>query len=264
MSYQYLLETQAETATRTTRKLNGVAANMPVVIDSLFQLSSLQKFGPDETGFNFWAWNALLGVPYTVAGVYSLWLQGSYSESLVLIRQLFEILVQTRFYDQNREVYWAHCRYDMARRGQAIPPTGPQPARPIFKRMFDEVAPGLYQRFYGQQLSSAAHGGQFSTVFRSRAVGEGGGFQHVPGARLLEGEASYVLTYLTPVLHGLIRIHLRLSPELLGNADPAVQVGVEAAAEWLRRSLQADWDQYQDKRDLLTALAPLVEWRVRT
>ena len=194
MTYQYLLDTQAATAEQTSQRVRGVSLNMPSVLDALFQLSYMHRLKPDETGFLSWAHHMLVGAPYTAADLYALWLRGSYLEAVILLRHLVEILVQLRFYRENRETFLSHIRWDMQRRGVAPPPTGPHPQRPKLKTMFDKVAPGFYEPHYGQQLSSTAHAGMNATLYRSELTPDPEPVhQHIPGAHYQERNASYQL-----------------------------------------------------------------------
>lgn len=265
MTYQYLLDTQSSTAWHTAQEYHGMAMNMPRVLDTLFQLSHMHRFQPDETVFVFWAQNALWGAPYTASDIYALWLRGSYLEAVILLRHLVEVLVQLRFYNDHREAYLSHLRYDMRRRGAPLPPNGPRPQRPVLRTMFEAVAPGFYDDHYGPHFSNTAHGGLMSTVFRSESVpGVEQVHQHVPGAHYSMRNASNLLTYFLPVLHGLLRIHSVLPPAIPDQSDTAARERIDDVLNWVRQAIQADWDEFPNKRRVLTQLQPLAAWSPTT
>lgn len=100
MTVDYLRHTQATAIAETTRKLNGLATNLPTVLNALFQ--SAQRFNPGSASveMNWWVRHVLTGVPYSTTELFDAIFRASYFEATMLCRHLLEVAVQLRFYEQ--------------------------------------------------------------------------------------------------------------------------------------------------------------------
>ena len=72
------------------------------------------------------------------------------------------------------------------------------------------------------------------------------------------------LTYLFPILHGLLRIHFSISPDILEQLDATTRSKIEAAIDWVRQAIQSDWDTFPHKRPVLVQLQALADWSPTT
>jgi hypothetical protein len=127
------------------------------IIDDLLKLQyfrgATEPVATDEGHFQSYALGQCTQSPHTLLTAYQLWRRAYYVEAATLLRHLFEVFVQLRYFKQHPELLRKHWT------AQA------QKDRVKFVTMFDELAPDSYKAVYGK-LSGIAHGNQ-NMMFRA-------------------------------------------------------------------------------------------------
>jgi hypothetical protein len=176
-------------------KLAGLAEWYPRSVDALLKMNyyrgKLSPPGTDRGRFEFFASSHYEQIPYTLWAVYDLMSRGFYLEASILVRSLLEILIQLRYFDA--------CP-------AALPPDisgiKDRSKRVRFKTMFDSLAPGFYERYYGNLYSGIAHGKGWQMLFRFRSANDQ--FSVVYGNSYDEEKATFVANSALPLILGFL------------------------------------------------------------
>ncbi len=260
MTYAYLQETESKATVATAAQLRGISTEFPGIVDALLRLPCFFQLAPDETGFGPWAQLILTSAGHTAAAAFSLWNRAYYLESMFLVRHLVEVLAQIRYYHSRRGAFLRHQRAAHERAGGKLS-EGAQAKHIGFAEIFGKVAPRFHKTHYGALLSGMTHGGFAALIMRFEFKGPNEPVKPTFGCIFSEDRAGIVASYLTLTMYGLIRAGLDLDPKVLGVADQETQAVVKRDVAWLGRSLQADWDEFPKKRDLLSACINMIGWR---
>jgi len=185
MTYEVLLETALETQAITQAKFAGAAEHYPRALDVLLRLPSFcgSSSTPDDDWFPWWCYTQYCAVGSSTVSLFDLWQRGFYVEAAVLLRHVLEIFVQVRYFHSHRSALRLHLKGEK---------------RVVFKTMFEALAPGYYDRYYGKMLSGVAHGGLPSTTMRLD-LSKGQRAPVIRGCSYNETMATWVLNQLTPI-----------------------------------------------------------------
>lgn len=124
-----------------------------VLLKQLYFRGTDEPVATDVGTFQSYAMPQYAQVPHTLLSVYQLWRRAYYIETATLLRHVFEVFVQLRYFNkypgQLKKHWLAQTRKD----------------RILFSVMFDDLAPDSYKAVYGK-LSDFAHG-NLNMIFRT-------------------------------------------------------------------------------------------------
>lgn len=242
MSLSQLLMGMERTKLATEREIAGAAEHLPKAIDVLLQLPRFARAGTsmaEELPFRWWAISVYVNAGHTSWALYDLCRRGLYHESTILLRALVEAIVQLRYFDSR-----------MPEVRLLLDPKTVKKFR--FKEMFEAVAPGYYDKWYGL-LSSVAHARMGATVFRLDEQGV------AVGAKYDEFLASYVMNQFDPILLGLLRLFPRHFPGYASAVDPALEERRVQEMTWLQSAFDAQVAQFPRSTDWANLVRPLID-----
>jgi len=157
-----VLNGEKQTKLVTNRTLKGIADNIPSALNVLLQLIYFTGPAQDVTTpdgeFHSYCWHQYMQAPYSFRSCYIVWENGYYLESAIIFRSLLERFIQTRFLYKHKELItsvWS---------GTKLP--GKTSRKISYKDMFEDISPGYYEKWHGQQLSGFAHSKIASINFR--------------------------------------------------------------------------------------------------
>jgi hypothetical protein len=227
----------------TEREIAGAAEHIPKSIDVLLELPRFARGGPsdsrDEVIFRWWALNVYVNAGHTSWALYELWRSGLYLEATILLRNLVEGLVQLRYFESRFPEMLVMLEVAPGR-------------RPKFKEMFDAVAPGYHDKWYGL-LSNIAHARVGAAIFR---VDEA---RVAVGSRYDENLTSVVMNQFDPVILGLLRSFPRHFPGYVTSADHELESRRTAQVEWLQRAFDRQMEQFPRSKEWADVVRPLIE-----
>ncbi len=225
--YDYRLLTASEQAVRdeVSRTLGGVADAYPKIIEVLLSIPQLLVRKDRDTELREHAYyfsTQYLQTPFTVRCVYDCFEKGYFLEALILMRHLLEAFVQMRYFRRHLNQLDAHITSDK---------------RISFKRMFDEFVPGFYSKYYGKQVSEAAHGIAFKFFFRLQGPLTPYGGAALLGNRFDVSFATYIINNLNAIVSGYFNKLDELLPWNLVRDKPRNRNRFDKARAWLNSSL---------------------------
>jgi hypothetical protein len=226
----------------TERAVAGAALHIPAAVDVLIQLprfARAERSVQGEQPFRFWAVSAYVNAAHTSWALYDLWRSGLYYESTILLRNLTESLVQLRYFETHMADVLQLLDEKTVRKFK-------------FKTMFEAVAPGYYDKWYGL-MSSVAHGRMGATVFRidDTRIAMGAGYN--------ESLASFVMNQFDPILLGLLRHFPRHFPGYASAVDSGLEARRVAEVAWLQSAFDAQVAQFPRSMGWAGLFRPLVE-----
>ncbi len=242
MALQRLLAGIELTKLATEREVAGAAEHVPKAIDVLLEIPRFARADTsisDEQTFRWWAIAIYVNAGHTSWALYDLWRSGLYYESTILLRNLMEALVQLRYFEGR-----------MSEVRQLLDPATSRRFR--FKDMFEAVAPGYHDKWYGY-LSSAAHARIAATVFRLEPSRAAVGAQHN------EFHSSAVMNQFDPVLLGLLRLFPHHFPGYPSAVDAALEARRVEEMTWLQSAFDAQVRQFPRSQDWANLVRPLIE-----
>ncbi len=182
MDYNYLQSTERSTIQTTIEELPIWHSKSVEIIDMLFSINYYtgkeDNAETPEGTFHYVACSNYLRLPYTLSNIIDLIKKGAYLESTILIRHLYEILVQLRYFNVFKEKVHDYSIDKL---------------RIQFKTMFDEICPELYTDVY-KFFSNYSHGGLWANKFRVNNISKDEGFIYY-GSDYIEKFALYVTAH---------------------------------------------------------------------
>jgi hypothetical protein len=246
MNFNYLLETEEMTHTETIKKLQEWFLKYPEFINVLFEAAYFtgKVANPEsaEGSFHAYAHHLILRYPYTMRGVIKLLESGYYYESTFLIRNMFEVLVQLRYFSKHHNKFNQHVLGKRLR----------------FRTMFDEIAPGFYETIYGIQLSEFAHGGFGSLIFRSNYSSPKDGTIFM-GCKYDSNYCSYSFNLFFAAVSGILCFMPEFFPQYLSLAPKDVLNNRMIALKWLRIARRAHMKVNPKSEEYYKIIMPLIE-----
>lgn len=208
MDYNDLLATEQSTNAITESRLAGIADNFPRIWDALSHLAYYCGKAPDtdtpDGVFHSWCYGHYVRITYSFRSAYLLCFLGYYLESVIILRHIVEVFAQIRYFDKHRNQlrdHWVRTKIVH------------------FKTIFEYLSPGYYKKFYGRQLSSLAHGGLGTSIFRFEYYSPTEG-RTVMGSEYNEMLATYTFNQLISMLYGFLNYFPRFFPQFKLIADP--------------------------------------------
>ena len=249
MNYEYLLESEAATQIKTVSQVYGFMENFPKIEDALLCLHYFLGPKPDpesaDGAFHSWAYHRYFCLPYTVRGIYILWERGLYNEASILLRGLWEVLAQLLWFSTHKDQLNDHL-------------TGKR--RISFKAIFNNIAPGFYDLWYGKILSGMVHGGIAASFPR---------FKYTPpseaewtyGCEYDDKAAAFVINQLIDCLHGYLA-HLRQFFPVVTFPDAGdYQPRIAEVQAWLVRGIFAQLRTNPKSAHWYDIIGPLIGWK---
>src|SRR6266568_4910371 len=233
MSHDYLVQTEATTAREFAENYPTFVAIIPQLLDALFKLTYFvehEKPAPED-GFQFFAFERSLRAPYTLRSIWLLGSAGHYPEAIILTRHLSEMFVQLRYFNRHREQLVKHLT-GKSRRDQVS-----------FYSMFEDLAPGYYEKHY-RVLCGVAHGGVALSAVSGMQYPktEDGKWLTPIGCEFHAGISSFVVNHLTILLLGFLNCFPDWFPSYAAKSDEEMeadrQSALKALDEW-RHGLRA-------------------------
>ncbi len=195
-NYEMQVQSEVKAEEEISIKLNGYYGIFPEIIDLSFALyeykGEIENVDTVYGGFQSRATIDYSHMPYTLNSIFKLTNSGYYFEAQILVRQLFETLVQLRYFHENPEKFESHIT-----------------DKPIsLKKMINSIDSGtLYENYRVQSMY--AHG--FATKYIQRHFKEEGkdpilavgNFYH-------EDNCTIVLNHLFDILLGMLNLYDKL------------------------------------------------------
>ncbi|HVG33575.1 MAG TPA: hypothetical protein VM911_10860 [Pyrinomonadaceae bacterium] len=153
----YIKLTEEEALCDTRSNFGERDYRINYIIDDILKMQyfrgETEPVATDEGRFQSYALGQCAQSPHTLLTAYQLWRRAYYVETATLLRHLFEVFVQLRYFKNHPELLAKH--WTAQTRKDRIP----------FRVMFDELAVDSYTAVYGK-LSGIAHGNQ-NMMFRA-------------------------------------------------------------------------------------------------
>lgn len=211
--------TEAVVAQATSSAMPSLARNHPGLLDiytnmAYFLGDQPEPMESDANFYWFFAFQSYTQTPYTFAASFDLATRGYYTETVVLVRNIIEILAQLRYFQENRSALRQHYL------GKKIV---------SFKKMLDRFCPGFYDGCYGMVLSGVAHGRL--PVFRFDKTGD----QAIPrmGCQFDHRQADFVFRNLLYLLYGFLNYFPIFFPGNILGQEREMLDDVADAKRWI-------------------------------
>ena len=218
----YLIKSENRTRRQTQKILAGVHANFPKIINTFFKLphfiGELELPESDKGTSQSISATHYFQAPYTFWILYYLYEKGYYLEATILYRHLVEAFIQIRYYDK----YPAKIVKQLKRKN--------------FKIMFDEFAPGYYEKTYGL-LCDAAHGSRFKDFCRFERKSPTVGRTRT-GCEFNAFLATSVINQSIALLFGYLNIFGNIFPKSTIKNNSTVHETLQDAKKWLIKAME--------------------------
>lgn len=232
MNYNGLLATEQSTNAITESRLAGITDNFPCIWDALSHLAYYCGKSPDtdtpDGVFHSWCRAHYVRITYSFRSAYLLCFLGYYLESVIVLRHIIEVFAQIRYFDKHRSELEDHWKRTKIVR---------------FKAIFDSLSPGYYEKFYGRQLSSLAHGGLGTSMFRFECYSPTES-RTVMGSEYNEMLATYILIQIIAMLYGFLSYFPKFFPQFDLIADSDTKDARQDAMQWLEKCMNSHKTEY--------------------
>ena len=246
MNFKYLIQTEDLTRTETTSQLREWFLKYPEFIYVLFEATyftgDVESPESLEGSFHGFAHHLLLRYPYTVRAAINLLESGYYYEAISLVRNMYEVLIQLRYFSNHKDKLNQHVL------GRRIK----------FRVMFDEIAPEFYEMIYGMQLSEFAHGGFSSLIFRANYSSPTKGIITM-GCKYDATFFSYSFNQIFSAVSGIISFLPEFFPKFLSFAPSEVLHKRMQALKWLSAAREAHMKVNPKSKEYYKIILPLIE-----
>jgi hypothetical protein len=162
LNFDDILAGEKSTIIDTRNIYKNVSSEIPLALNVLLQLNYFTGNCPDiktdEGQFHSYCWHQYVNSPYSFRGCHILWECGYYLESAIIFRSLIERFIQIRYLHKNKNL--------VGQVWSSIKPESVKVKKITFKVMFDHIAPGYYEVWYGKILSGFAHSKIAANIFR--------------------------------------------------------------------------------------------------
>jgi len=199
MSVAYLRQSEEETRAEFSRVFAMFEEHMASVLDAMFRLTYFikEQSPPPPDGVQFFALERCVQLPYSLRAAWLSARDGYYPESAAIVRSMLEAFVQLRYFFRHPQKLVPHFTAQTSK------------GRIQFRAMFEEFAPGYYDRHY-HVLASIAHAGAgLSALSGWQTVADKSGKKLAPaGCEFDRDRASYTVNHVLMLSAG----HLRLFP----------------------------------------------------
>jgi len=153
--YDHFSSIEKRTYQKSIKQFPWAAKDIPNLIDLLCKLRYFFGNPPPielESSLHWFCAKHFIHAPYTLKAINDLFFTGYYLETLILARHLLEAFVRMKYFKKFPEKLEPHLNNKM---------------RITYKTMFNEFSPEIYESWYGDQLSDAAHGVYFKEILQT-------------------------------------------------------------------------------------------------
>ncbi len=245
MDFQYLIHTESEIHQATDRELHGWLTKYPEIIDVLFHAAYFTGKVDDTQSadgtFHAFAHHHLLRFPYTVRAAAILLESGYYLETVSLLRNMYEVLVQMHYFHRHKDQVMAHAL---------------RQKRVRFRTMFDEIAPCFYDLMYGL-LSEYAHGGIGSMIFRTSYSAADKGTT-IMGCQFDADLCTFSLNQIAVVLCGWLTHIPSFFPAFSMSAPKDLLDRRQSALDWLREGMGQHMKMKPVTKEFYALVEPII------
>lgn len=246
MNFKTLVRSENITQQTSFSKLPIWFAYYPTILDSLFEIAYYMGTSQDVTSpkghFYTLGYNTIIQFPYTIRATIILIEKGFYSESIILIRNLYESFFQLRYFYNHQDKIMPHWK---------------KQSRVRIKTMFEEIAPGFYDQIYGQEFSEFAHSGIASSIFRTKYSSPQEG-KTLMGSEYDKVGCEYAINKIIVILFGI----LNYVPILFSQYSNLVTEQTEAkrkdATEWLDFIMKSHVSEKPESKVFYELASPLI------
>ena len=210
MNYKYLLKTENETIQKSENEIQIWYENYEVFMDSLFQfiyyVGETNDPNSDEGMFFAFAHLHFLKIPYTLRATALLLERGYYAESAQLVRNLFEVIVQLRYFQLNKNLL-----NDYVLKIKKI----------TNRTMIGHFNDNLYTTVYSA-LSTISHSEIGSTIFRTyyKSSSEG---RTIMGCQFNSRFYHFIMNILEAIIFGLLNFIPSFFDQYLQNVPESIE-----------------------------------------
>lgn|SRR6266850_454796 len=231
---QFVIQTEEEAVRVTDENYGNIPLSVTDTINILLRVQychgSLEPISTDRGSFQVYCVGQYAQAIYTLLTAFRLWRQANYLETWVLIRHLFEVFIQMRYFERHPEQLAQH-NTSQTRRGR-IP----------FSTMFNEFSNNAYEQIYGFPLSRFAHGSA-NLLFRGEfaapeITGSTKRMRPIMGCQFDERQAKSCYFFIANVALGLLNCYSIFFPRTTIADDSELQTRLEA----IQRELQTQID----------------------
>jgi hypothetical protein len=234
LDYEYVLKTEHETREKTSIFLKGVKDYEPIIFDTFFQLmyfTGKQPVDDPEGDYHNFCWHQYYHAGYSLRACFILYESGYYLEAKIILRRLLEILVKMR-YLQNHKEFVAPLWLNKV---VTIKDIEGKKKNLSIRDMFKEIAPDLYDDFYGLLLSGFTHGGIGSGIgkisFKEPSLGA------MLGSVWSEDGATFVVNTLTFIALGYLKLFPQIFADGYRSIDTDLNEKYLKSVQWLGDAL---------------------------
>lgn len=230
---QFVIQTEEEAVRVTDENLGQLAVAVTRSINMLLRLQychgSLEQVSTDQGSFQVYCVGQYAQAIYTLLTAVRLWRQANYLESWILIRHLFEVFVQMRYFERHPESLVAHRASSQTGRG-----------RVQFRVMFEEFSPDAYQ-IYQFPLSTFAHGNA-NLMFRGEiaapeAAASTARMRPIMGCQFDGKHANFCYFFIANVALGLLNCYSNFFPRTTIPDDSELQTRLGAIQQELQTQI---------------------------
>jgi hypothetical protein len=245
-----LTEQAAQCATRT--KFGETDFRLGFALDTWLKVQHFvgerEPINTDAGAFQSYAYFQYLQSPYTLMSAYDLWQRAYYLEAAILLRHLFEVFVQLRYFQKHPELCMNHVTATQAK------------ARVRFDTMFNEIAPGSYEVAY-RNLSTIAHGNMNFGFRGDLSASTVSGTEHIVppfvGAQFEANRAMLIHAFYVSIALGFFNYFGSFFPKNTIATDAALAEDAADTQKWLEAVFEHKRQNVPDST-LFDALEKLV------
>lgn len=231
MDIDFVKQTEEQAASATRAAFGDTDLGFDSILDIWFKAQLFpgerEHVTTDQGSFQSYAYFHCLQSPYTLLSAVELWRRAFYVEASILLRHSLEVFVQLRYFEKHPELCMNHV-------------TEQPKGRVRFQRMFDDVAPGLYDAY--RNLSKIVHGNLVFGFRGDMSASTSQGAQHtvpvIVGAQFDRNLAMLVHTFLIITMLGFLNYYQRFFPKNTIADNAAVAEELSEAQRWLESVFQ--------------------------
>jgi len=247
MNFNHQVNSEEITQEVTKLRIPAWFLRYPDLLNALFEVTYFIGKTDDATSpeghFYTLGYNTLIQFPYTIRASSILLEKGFYFEAIILVRNLYESFFQLRYFHKHKDAIFGHWTI--------------KKNKVLFKQMFDEIAPGFYQKIYGEQFSQFAHSGVSSSMFRttysSPEVGE-----TTMGSNYHELGCMYTINKIIVILYGALNYVPILFPLYSSLVTDETEHKRKEALIWLESVMKADIEEKPEIQEFYDLVHPLI------
>lgn len=258
LNYSYILNSELQTALFTRSRLKGANDNIPMILDTLFQLlyftGEKKDVDASEGQYYSYCWHQYVQTPYSFRVCFMLYEIGHYLEATFVLRYLIEVLAKMRYLEKHKDLahkIWTNKIIKILEKSG-------KKKKLTIKDIFEEVAPGYYNTNYGHLLSGFQHGGLGSTVFRIKYKSPTEGKIRM-GALWDERGATYVLNNFIAICYGYLNYFPKFFSKGFKEIDKDLLKQYQKSMLWLKKAMDDHKKEYPRSIKWYKEMDPLIK-----